>query len=72
MSVQVDTNPAAPTPKESSSTIHLVGGEMGRGGKLLVHYMLDCWMAFCAFDEDRSIGALRSFYPEVSTSILEG
>jgi len=83
MSDPVDTAPSpalpaptpTPTPKGSSSTIHFVGGEKGGVGKslvarLLVHYMQDRGMAFYAFDADRSNGALRRFYPEVSTSIL--
>lgn len=74
MSDQVDTHPAVPTLNEPSSTIHLVGGEKGGVGKslvarLLVHYLQDRGIPFHAFDADHSNGALRRFYPEVSTSI---
>lgn len=58
-----------------SGTIHLVGGEKGGVGKslmarLLIHYMQERNLPFCAFDADRSNAALMRYYPEVSTQIL--
>jgi hypothetical protein len=38
--------------------------------RLLVHYMQERLLPFCAFDADRSNAALMRYYPEVSTQIL--
>lgn len=56
------------------SNIHFVGGEKGGIGKsvlarLLAQYHIDRELPFCAFDSDRSHGALLRFYGDYSAPV---
>jgi hypothetical protein len=57
------------------SQIHFIGGEKGGVGKsvlarLLAQYHVDRRLPFCAFDTDRSHGAMLRFYSEYSLPIV--
>lgn len=56
------------------SNIHFVGGEKGGVGKsvfarLLAQYHIDRELPFCAFDTDRSHGALLRFYGDYTVPV---
>ncbi|MGB5832624.1 MAG: mobilization protein [Thiohalocapsa sp.] len=57
------------------SNIHFIGGEKGGIGKsvlarLLAQYHIDRGLPFCAFDSDRSHGAMLRFYGDYSRPVV--
>jgi hypothetical protein len=59
----------------TTSVIHLIGGEKGGVGKsmvarVLAQYFIDREMPFVGFDTDRSHGSLRRFYSEYASEAL--
>ena len=61
--------------KNTTSKIHLIGGEKGGVGKsmvarLLAQYFIDRQLPFVGFDTDRSHGALMRFYSGYAAQAL--
>jgi len=60
---------------DTTSTIHLIGGEKGGVGKslvarLLAQHFIDRGVPFTGFDTDRSHGALMRFYAGYASPVL--